>query len=715
MYKLLSTGILCLFFIQIFAQQSENDSLKVVDFDEVIVNASRQGLSIDDIPQKVEIVSKELIEAVPNESVAELLKRVTNIDIIQYPGVSASIGMRGFSPSAHSRSYTLILINGNPMGTCNLASIDPEMIESIEIIKGPYSMLYGSDAMGGVINIITKKNFTETTGSATVKTGSDKSFGINGSVFGKLSESSKVVIGFSHQQQTQDYRIGANNLLEMTAKEEAILDDNSYGDVMKNSEFSTNQIYGRISQSIGKLWSVSAEGIYYIANDIETPGNYWGSSGQSKKDIERINVYVPVIQKSEKNSFEFSPYFTHEKTANYSDNSDTGFVSLDSKVRQYGIKMSDSYSFGKIKCILGSDWDVYDFISDRYSDKNVNTNPYNPDNKNSKLGVFAQVNYVNKNLSANVGGRYSYIDYSITADTLLKSEGSSASYNVFTPSAGIQYKFMKSLKVHVSYGKGFSVPDAFKMNGNYSISEYFPKWDYWYIKNYVGNPDLKPESSSTTDFGIAVTLPKKLLSADFTYFITNHKDKILEYTENDTTSFKNANNSKMRGLEVVVSTDLGALIDNKCKIELYGNFTRLFTNTVEETLKSSTEEDSLVVRDLLYARKANGNFGVFFDSYRGLSFRINARYMGARLEKDLYSKLRPEITAADYYVEGGYTAKDKILEQPDYLLFDLTVFYKIKKVKLGVVISNIFDENYTEKDGYNMPGRALQGSLTYSF
>ena len=68
-----------------------------------------------------------------------------------------------------------------------------------------------------------------------------------------------------------------------------------------------------------------------------------------------------------------------------------------------------------------------------------------------------------------------------------------------------------------------------------------------------------------------------------------------------------------------------------------------------------------------------------------------------------------------YYTEGGYTESDKILEHPDYFVFDYSVFFTIKNKRFGIVISNLFDENYTEKDGYNMPGRTITANFTYSF
>ena len=229
----------------------------------------------------------------------------------------------------------------------------------------------------------------------------------------------------------------------------------------------------------------------------------------------------------------------------------------------------------------------------------------------------------------------------------------------------------------------------------------------------MGNPDLKPESSLTYDGGLNFTLPNKLLGIDVTYFKTEHNDKIIEYTSGDTTSYKNANNSTMNGFELMFSSDIASLFTSKFKLELYTNFTFMIDNTVNETLKTKAGQDSTVTRDLLYTRKNNGNFGLSFDNKKGFTTRINARYIGTRLEKDNFSTLRPGILKTDYYAKGGYTAKDKVLQNPDYLIFDYSVFYTIRKAKFGITVSNIFDENYSEKDGYNMPGRMITGSLSY--
>lgn len=706
-------GSLCLLSNVFYAQ---SDSSKQVDIDEVVVKATRTDAGLKNIPQKVEIIDLKNISIVPNENTAELLKRTTNLDIIQYPGMSAIVGMRGFSPSAHARSYTLILINGNPSGTDNLASINPDMIERIEVIKGPYSMLYGSDAMGGVINIITKSGNGRSNGNITIAVGSFGTTKIGSTVNGVLGSKTQFTMGFSRQEASKNYRIGNESLLKLSKTEKLMLDKASFGDAMLNSKYQSNQINTQVSHRINEKWTSVTEGIYSFANDVETPGNYWGSYGQSKKDIDRINLYETIKRSDKNNTFTISPYFTNEKNPNYTNNTDTGFISFKSIVKEYGTKISNVHNFGKLKTLIGADVDIYDYSSQRFSDKAIKSVSYNPNNRNSKSALLAQLSYSTDRFDVNAGARFSYISYETKADSLLKEKGGKDNYKVTTPSIGAQYLILKNLKAHTSYGTAFSVPDAFKTNGSYSISQYFPKWNYWYVKNYVGNPDLKPERSATVDLGLNYSLPHKLLVIDATYFQTNHKDKIIEYTVGkDTTSFRNANKSLMKGLEIMISSNIGALFNNAFRLDVYANFTQMFENTVNVSLKTKSGADSSVTRNMLYTRKCNGNFGIFYENKEGFGTRFQGRYIGSRLEPDNYASLRPEITASEYYTKGGYTAKDKILKHADYLVFDFSVFYTINKNKFGINISNIFDENYTEKDGYNMPGRMVSGSFTYSF
>ncbi|MFC2132484.1 TonB-dependent receptor plug domain-containing protein [Bacteroidota bacterium] len=185
-----------------------------IDLKEVVVSASRSITQLKNIPQKIEVITKEEIQGIPADNVAEILKRTANLDIIQYPGLSATIGLRGFSPNTlGNSSYVLILINGKPSGTQNLASIDMNMVEKIELVKGPYASLYGSQAMGGVVNIITKIPSEKASGSFSYSFGSFGNSTLSASASMAINDKINVRLGYNSKQQSKDYRIGSKNLL----------------------------------------------------------------------------------------------------------------------------------------------------------------------------------------------------------------------------------------------------------------------------------------------------------------------------------------------------------------------------------------------------------------------------------------------------------------------------------------------------------------------
>ncbi len=693
----LSLGLLC----ALGAVADLLDSTKVYPIEEVTVQVSRMEQKLKNLPQKVEIISSSLIKSLPAENLAEVLKRTTNLDIIQYPGLSATIGMRGFSPSAHSRSYTLLLINGKPAGTNNLATINLDNVEQIEIVKGSYSVLYGSDAMGGVVNIITKKGGTTPEGHLSVESGSFGYRKFSGNFTGNSGEKLTYGLGYSRQEQTKDYRIGQKNLLKISDVDKLMLDKASFGDAMDNSQYELNSANAFVNYDISKQWKINAEGAYTFAYDVETAGNYWGTYGQSKKDVNRLNLYVTLEQNSAKNQFRFSPYYTNDQNPNYSDNTDKGFISFKSTVKEYGYQLQDNYKLGKLNVLLGTDLKVYDYQSNRFSVIGTPADPYKPNNKFTNVAAFSQVAYSVKNLDVNAGVRFDRFTYHIDANDGLKAPEADANYNTLNPSLGAQYQFLKNFKAHASFGTAFSVPDAFKVAGKYTVSG----------KSYIGNPDLDPEKSRTTDFGLGYSSAKNSLRFDVSYFQTLHDHKIVEEKlASGEYTYTNANESKMEGIELMSSYNFGKLLTQSFDLEAYANFTWILRN--EFTQLVGTE---MLTRDMQYVRNANGNFGLRYQQNK-INMRLNSRFIGSRLERDSFSALRTGIVAANYYTEGGYTATNKILQHPEYLLFDYSIGYAFtEKVNFGITVSNLLNENYSEKDGYNMPGRSIVAKLAYTF
>lgn len=152
------------------------------NLDPVIVTASRTAQTVDEALAPVIVIDREEIERSQAVDIAELLRFHAGLDIGRNgnPGSVTSLFIRGTESN-----HTLVMIDGvkiNPgtTGGTALNNIAPEMIERIEIIKGPRSALYGSEAIGGVINIITRRPAKGTTVNAQVGFGSDQTrrFGV---------------------------------------------------------------------------------------------------------------------------------------------------------------------------------------------------------------------------------------------------------------------------------------------------------------------------------------------------------------------------------------------------------------------------------------------------------------------------------------------------------------------------------------------------------
>jgi len=147
-----------------FAQKKFNDTITIR---ETVVTATRTEKSIGDIPVPVQVIGRKYIQQTGSQKLSDILQQQAGLVLADnplgqslqgYPNPFGSgIQMQGLDPA-----YTLILLDGEPLtgrnaGILNLGRIAVGNIQQIEIIKGPATSLYGSDALAGVINIITEK------------------------------------------------------------------------------------------------------------------------------------------------------------------------------------------------------------------------------------------------------------------------------------------------------------------------------------------------------------------------------------------------------------------------------------------------------------------------------------------------------------------------------------------------------------------------------
>jgi vitamin B12 transporter len=162
-----------------------------------VVSATRLEEPVEEVGSSVTVISGEQLRERGAVTVLEALRGVPSLDIVQNggPGQTATVMIRG-AKSEH----TLVMIDGievnDPSTVGRLAivgSLSADAVERIEIVRGPQSTLYGSDAMGGVINIITRKGAGKPSGSLEFKAGSFGAFTGGGQVMGSTARSNYML------------------------------------------------------------------------------------------------------------------------------------------------------------------------------------------------------------------------------------------------------------------------------------------------------------------------------------------------------------------------------------------------------------------------------------------------------------------------------------------------------------------------------------------
>lgn len=160
-YKLVATGMACQKQVTDIEVKEENKFIsipvknKITESEEIVVTATRTEKEISDVATPIKIIPGTQIRQMGALRLNEVLQEQTGLAIVNDHGTG--IQMQGFNPD-----YTMILLNGEPMigrtaGTLDLTRIAVGNIRKIEIVKGPSSSLYGSEALAGIVNIITEK------------------------------------------------------------------------------------------------------------------------------------------------------------------------------------------------------------------------------------------------------------------------------------------------------------------------------------------------------------------------------------------------------------------------------------------------------------------------------------------------------------------------------------------------------------------------------
>lgn len=635
---------------------------KTTRLEEIVVTASRFKETRKEVTANISIIDEEEIRLSTAKDLGELLEEENIGYTGQYPGVLTPVGIRGFRTGTHGgdlNGKVLILLNGRRSATGNAAKIMTENIERVEIIRGPASVQYGSSAIGGLINVITKQG--KGTPSASVQ-GALGSFGYDettGSFSGAIGDFD--FSGSIKRSTMDDYDTGSDKEYHNTGYDEEISGSFNLG-----YEFLPQNRIGII-------------GNFFDADEAGMP--YYISKNDKNDYIDKSNESLDIIYNgaTRNNLFHWKArYFFGDDEADWYTVNSTGSTTRHSKrdVDQKGAQAQFTWNPENYEFTGGMDWVNYEI--------DHTTKPKSMEYDNPAFFLLGKAKFLNKHLILKGGARYD--DYEVD----LKKWGDTEDDDNISPKLGLAYLVRKNIKLRLNYSQGFKMPTARQLAADFKTG-----WGK-YKTHYVGNPDLDPETSDTYECGIDMYYGA--FDSSLTFFYTDFEDKIQQRPgkKKMEKTWKNLGEAELSGFEGETSYDIATFWDLNWKIRPYFDFTYLTNYEDEETGK-----------DLLYTSDLNLSYGLTLSNLDGLSSRINFSYVGEQdiqdwEDYDWKTMAEPERIEKDDFIVADFSIEKRILNFNSY--GDLT---------LRGEVNNLFDKDYSYVKGYPMPGRSFYLGLRY--
>ncbi len=629
---------------------------KPIVLEEVVVTATRTEENPEEIASSITIITEEDIENMKATTALEVLRDVPGLDVLKSggPGRPTSVFLRG-AKSEH----TLVMIDGfeinDPISTTRLfdfAHLTVDNIERIEVVRGPQSTLYGSDAVGGVINIITKtgvgkpkfnvnfeggamNSYLESTdvtygtdfinfslGASRLDT--DGIFSHDNTGYENTTVSTKL--GFNHKEMSSDFTFRTANtrshLDDWDFMENKAKLDPNYVAETESYLFGLNikNIITGLWPNITEFWEHQIKGsIFTIDRDHEDKFNDLADWEWSK------GWYDGLIRKLD---------WQHTFHVGEVDTIVAGF-----EFEEESGKSSYGY------------WDTWEgkFKETPFKQRVVNNKGYYVQNQ---LKLF-------DSLVATFGFRYD--DHQrVGGDPNFK--------------AALAYFIKKTdTKFKGTWGTGFKAPSLYQLYSQY------------------GDPDLSPEDSESWDVGFEQGFLGGRIHIGLTYF-HNHYKNLIEY---DYARWKyfNIGAAKAEGLE------LEASINPIKDLRVAFNYTYMDT-------ENRGKEKELIGDSLLRRPNNKFNFNIDYHFLERFHANLGLNYFGKRLDLPVY-RYDP-VTLERRFV--GYLGGET------YTKVDLTLLYDINPhLQVYFKAENLFDNDYQEVYGYDSPDASLYGGLKLGF
>ncbi len=692
------------------------ESTKTLQLDEIVVTATRTEKDAASAPGSVSVVTKQEMEKRNIKSIDEALNTIPGIFHDNkgkgLMGTTSSVSMRGMSTDKRTLFLLdgIIPLNEAYTGAVSYQLTSVEDVEKIEVVKGPFSSLYGGYAMGGVVNVLTrmpeKRELTLKTGYGSgwnrgealddlqkIYFSYGDKYNDNISVFASYGrketngyptnmnvQSSKPPEGISGWELTTDNRGNARYLIGDTG-------DNTWWDdqITLKAGFDFSETSKILFSFLRNRYEYAYDNPHtYLkdaqGNDVWTYGTVREASFLSGNGGKEQNIYGLRFET------EFSP-LTVKFAFGYLDGDTSWYVTRGSGASttrsggpgtlsqtpsgsyngdlQFTMPLLDRHllTFGGSYRAGWADTEEY-ALSNWKNEGSKTGMTYASRGKDRTWSLFAQDEImIFDTLTAYIGFRQdwweTYNGYANDvgkADYPKRYEGRDASS--FSPKAALVYKPFEQTTLRSSVGRAFRPPTVYDL---------YRTWTSSTGVVYAANPDLDPETVTAWDAGIEQRLWKGM-KIRATYFENYMKDLIYRKTVTAVyQEFINAGKAESKGVELEAEQrfDFG--------LRLFANFTYTDAEITENKAKPATEG-----KDMIHVPERMFNAGAVYEK-GPFSASLIGRYVSKRYSNDENTDVVSDV----------YTSYDS------YFIADAKLSYKVAKyAEISLAGENIFNEEY---------------------
>lgn len=714
--------------------QTEKDTIKTNYLKEVVVSNNRISIKRENLPIQVETINSKEIEFQNFQNTADLLSNSGTLVVQKSQQGGGSPTIRGFEASRvlllvdDVRMNNLIFRSGHLQ---NVITVDDNILDKVDVFYGPTSTLFGSDALGGSVNMTTKKALflnqtkNEFSGNASTRYSSANEekmvhFDLNYSKenWASLTSLSYNDFGDLKMGKTKNHNgdfFGERPTYVETINGVDVLVDNSDKYLQKQTGFKQYNFMQKLAYKSQKGYEHGLNFQFSNSTSIPRYDRLTDASPSGLKNAEwyygpqkrLLAIYSINKEKAFLNSdLKFDVAYQNMKESRH--NRKFGNYDLQNrteKVNMYSVSLDLHKQFTKGELFYGLESYFENLNSSAYSN-NINTGEIKaidtryPDGKNNMFRNDLYISYnqkENEKTYWNVGARagYTTLKSTIEDDTFFPLPFNSINQKNFTYSgtAGIVHKPSKNIDLKTNISTGFRVPNID------DLAKIFESGAGFVI---VPNANLKPEKTITTDLGMVIKTNNKNFQIENTYYFTRFMDAIITDTylyNGQSTINYNGNQS-----QVLANQNKGKSFVTGFSTAIKGAITSdlQYTSTFNYTLGRITSAENKTPLDHIppYYGKIGLNYG---------KKRINIEaYM-------LYNGKKP-ISA--YFLNGEdneqYAPKGGM---PAWETYNLkTAFTIMPKATLFVGVENILDTQYRVfASGINASGRNIYGGLKYGF